>query len=48
MQIVSPAVEIAGLNVRVAGVNTNGAAISYPVYGVQRRNTVLVSVSPSF
>jgi uncharacterized protein (TIGR02001 family) len=40
--------EIAGFNVQVAWVGTNGTGSLYPVYGAQRRNTVVMSVSRSF
>jgi len=42
------ALEIAGFNVQVAWVGTNGSGSLYPVYGTQRRNTVVASVSRSF
>ena len=42
------AVTIAGLDIQVAWVGTNGTGSLYPVYGTQRRNTVVASVSRSF
>jgi uncharacterized protein (TIGR02001 family) len=40
--------EMAGLNVQVAWVGITGTGNLYPVYGMQRRNTVVASVSWSF
>jgi uncharacterized protein (TIGR02001 family) len=40
--------EIAGFNVQVAWVATSGVGSLYPVYGAQRRTTVVVSGSRSF
>ena len=42
------ALELAGFNVQFAWVGTNGTGSLYPVYGTQRRNTVVASVSRSF
>lgn len=42
------ALEIAGFSVQVAWVGTNGTGGMYPIYGTQRRNTVVASVSRSF
>jgi uncharacterized protein (TIGR02001 family) len=42
------AFEIAGFNVQIAWVGTNGSGYGYPVYGVERRNTAVVSVSHAF
>jgi uncharacterized protein (TIGR02001 family) len=42
------ALAIAGFNIQVAWVGTNGTGSFYPVYGMQRRNTGIVSVSRSF
>jgi uncharacterized protein (TIGR02001 family) len=40
--------DIAGFNVQIAWVGTNGSGYGYPVYGVERRNTAVVSVSRVF
>jgi uncharacterized protein (TIGR02001 family) len=41
-------VEIAGFNVELAWVGITGTGHLYPVYGTERRNTVVASVSRSF
>ncbi len=40
--------DVAGLHVRIGWVGTNGGGAGYPVYGNQRRNTVVVSATLSF
>jgi uncharacterized protein (TIGR02001 family) len=42
------AIDVAGFDVQVAWVGTNGNGSLYPVYGTQRRDTVVASVSRSF
>ena len=42
------AFDIAGFNVQIAWVGTNGSGYGYPVYGIERRNTAVVSLSRSF
>lgn len=41
-------VDIAGFNLEVAWVGVTGNANLYPIYGPQRRNTVVASISRSF
>jgi uncharacterized protein (TIGR02001 family) len=42
------ALTVSGFEVQVAWVGTNGTGALYPIYGMQRRNTVVGSVSRSF
>lgn len=42
------ALDVAGFSLQLAWVGTNGTGGLYPVYGTQRRNTVVASVSRSF
>jgi uncharacterized protein (TIGR02001 family) len=42
------AIDVAGFDVQVAWVGTNGNGSLYPVYGMQRRNAAVASVSRSF